>query len=120
GVERPRRNAPRAAKAGDLGQEIGYAGSHRLSRGRKEIQVPQASPAHAIQYDAGAVSRKMGVAAGLSHGCPELRGRALSSCETDGAGPATPAAQVAGSAAGLVSCATPRESLGRLCVSQRG
>src|SRR6476659_7372712 len=99
GVERAWRSAERAAQAGDLGQEVGYTGSHRLSRGRKEIQVPQASPAHAVQYDAGAVSRKMGVAAGLSHGCPELRGRALSSCETDGAGPAPPAAQVAGSAA---------------------
>src|SRR6185436_4627356 len=109
GIERARRSPERAAQAGDLGQEVGYAGSHRLSRGRKEIQVPQASPAHAIQYDAGAVPRKMGVAAGLSHGCPELRGRALSSCEADGARPATAAAQVAGFGGWSRLCAAPCE-----------
>src|SRR4029077_5488927 len=101
GVERTWRSAERAAQTRHLGQEVGHAGSYCLSRGRKKIQVPQASPAHAIQYDAGAVPRKMGIAAGLSHGCPELRGCTLAPCQTDGARPATAPAQVAEACASL-------------------
>src|SRR5262249_23439043 len=50
--ERARRCAERAAETRRLAQEVDHAGPYRLSRGRKEVQITQASSAHAIQHDA--------------------------------------------------------------------
>ena len=53
------RGAGRAAEAGGVGEKIDHARTHRLSRGRQEIQVAQAPFAHAVQHDAGAIPGKM-------------------------------------------------------------
>src|SRR5215472_12130517 len=84
-IELARRRAERAAETGCITQEVDHAGLYRLPGGRKEIQVPQASFAHAIQHDAGAVPREMGIGAGLSDGGAELRSSSVPSRQTNGA-----------------------------------
>ena len=88
---KPAEGSGRAAEAGDLREEIDHAGIHRLFGGREEVQVAQAASAHAVQYDAGAVSREMGPEQRLSDGRAELRRRALAIGQADGFGPATSA-----------------------------
>jgi len=82
---------------GGIPQEVDHAGLHRLPRGRKEVQVTQAPFAHAIQHDAGAVPREMGVGAGLSDGGAELCSGSLAPRQTNGARSAAAAAQIAAS-----------------------
>ncbi len=93
GFERPRRRAKGAIESRYPGQEVDYAGVSRLSRGREKIQIPQASPARAIQHDSGAVSREMGIGAGLSDGGAELCRRSFAPGQTNGTRPATATAQ---------------------------
>src|SRR2546421_604289 len=81
-LERPRRRAKGAIESRYPGQEVDYAGVSRLSRGREKIQIPQASPARAIQHDSGAVSREMGIGAGLSDGGAELCRRSFAPGQT--------------------------------------
>ena len=58
----------------------------------KTLQVAEASSAHPVQHDAGAISRQMGPAARLSHGGAELCGGALAARQGNGIGPAAPPA----------------------------
>src|SRR5262249_32089339 len=76
-------------------EEVDHSRIHRLSRGRKEVQVAQASPAHAVQHDARAISREMELGARLSDGGAELRGRPLAARQADGSRPAAQAAEIA-------------------------
>src|SRR5262249_49918019 len=94
-LERARRCAERAAETCRLAQEVDHAGLHRLPRGRKEVQVAQASLAHAIQHDAGAVPREMGIDARLSDAGAELCSGAFAPRQTNGARSAAAAAQIA-------------------------
>jgi hypothetical protein len=73
---------------------VGRARLHRLPGGRQEIQIAQASSAHAIQHDAGAISRKMGAAGGLSDGGAELCRGAFQACQGHGARPAAPPGEI--------------------------
>ena len=75
-----------------------------LSRGRQALQVAEAPSAHAIQHDAGAISRQMGPAGGLSDGGAELCGGAFAARQEDG-----PRASSAGS--GNRSIASDQEAV---------
>src|SRR6516225_5397549 len=94
GLERARRCAERAAETRRLGQEVDHAGLHRLPRGWKEVQIAQAAFAHAIQHDAGAVPREMGIGGRLSDGGAELCGGSFAPRQANGARPAAAAAQI--------------------------
>src|SRR5262249_42593330 len=71
-----------------------HAGLHRLPRGRQEVQITQASFAHAVQHDAGAVPREMAIGARLSDGGAELCGGSFAPRQANGARPAAAAAQI--------------------------
>ena len=88
GLGRPGRAAAGAGEARGVGEEVDDARLHRLSRGRQEVQIAQAPSAHAIQHDAGAVSREVGSAGGLSDGRAELCGGAFAARQADGTRPA--------------------------------
>ena len=94
GFERPRRCAKGATETRHPGQEVDHAGVYRLSRGREKIQIPQASPARAIQHDSGALSREMGIGTGLSDGGAELCRRSIAPSQTNGTRAATATAQI--------------------------
>src|ERR1043166_2201954 len=88
-----RGNGVGCAQARRAGEEIDHRRIHRLSRGREEIQVAQAPPAHPVQHHAGAIPREMGSGARLSHGGAQLRGRAVAAGAADGPRPAAAPAQ---------------------------
>ncbi len=58
-----------------------------------------------VQHDAGAISRQMGTAAGLSDGRAQLCGCPLAACQADGARPAAPPPQIARLGVGVFRCA---------------
>ena len=56
------------------GQEVGDQRLHHLSRGRKEVQVAQASSAYALQHVSGRIPREVEPAGRLPDGCsPTMR-----------------------------------------------
>src|SRR6202035_2849625 len=83
----------RAAQASRAGQAIGHGRAHCLPGRRPQVQIAQAALAHALQYDAGSISREMEFAARLPDGVAELRGGPLAACQANGARPAAPPPQ---------------------------
>ena len=116
----PERCAARAAQAGDLGEEIDHAGSSGLPRGRQEVQIPQAPPAHAIQHDARGLPREVGASGRLPDGGPELRRRPVPARQADGPRPAAPAAREVARAFHPRTCSCRRCSAGNLICPGRG
>ena len=68
---------PTNQKPARADQEVDYARFHHLPRRRQKAQNAQALSAHALQDDAGRISREMESAARLSHRSAELRGAAF-------------------------------------------
>src|SRR5690606_26799022 len=86
---RPRsRGAARAAKARRATEAFRDAGAHRLPGRRKEVQVAAPPSEEPVRSFARTISRKMGIAAGLSDGRAELCGDPFGACEEDGSRPA--------------------------------
>src|SRR4030095_16214057 len=81
-------------RAARVGEEVDDPGISGLSRGRQALQVAEASSAHAVQHDAGAIPRQMGPAAGLPDGGAELRGGAFTTRQENGPRPAGAEAEV--------------------------
>src|ERR1051326_3562679 len=106
-----------AGKTRGLDQALGHAGVPRVSRGRQEVQIPQAPSAHAIQHDAGAIPGEMGPGGGLPDGGAELRGRALAPCQADGTGPAARAAQIGRNRPPAAQPASRRKARGQAATS---
>jgi hypothetical protein len=76
----------RGESARSADPQVDHPGLFDLSRGRQTIQVDTTSPGGA-RPDAGAVSREMGPAVGLSHGRAQLRGAAIGVGEDNGTRP---------------------------------
>src|SRR5262249_1320042 len=93
-------------ETGDTGQEVDHPRLHRLSRGREEIQVAQASLAHAVQHHPGTVSGEMGTSGRLPDGGAELCGGPFPARQADGPRPAAPSSRTLAVSANVRQTAT--------------